>query len=184
MTRWALVAASVGLLITTSWATGPGSPDRIETESREAARSMIVQGRDVAAVAEAVRGAGGEVTHELGIIRAVGARLTPPQLTALSDSPAVRRIYSDSAVRLATGGGGSKTVRDEFSVTSFTNNDGTASWEGAWIEHDVERLLVDAVVQAHHLARRRHELDEVALHDRDRQGPTRDPQAAGPTPSP
>ncbi|MGD2176735.1 MAG: hypothetical protein PVG71_02825, partial [Anaerolineae bacterium] len=37
---------------------------------------MIVQGSDVATVAALVEGIGGEVTHELGIIDAVGARLT------------------------------------------------------------------------------------------------------------
>jgi hypothetical protein len=29
-----------------------------------------------------------------------------------------------------------ETVRDEFSVASFSNNDGTASWQGAWVEDD------------------------------------------------
>ena len=36
--------------------------------------SYIVQGHELTAVAAAVRAAGGEITHELGIIDAVGAR--------------------------------------------------------------------------------------------------------------
>ena len=37
--------------------------------------SVIIQGADAASVAAAVRAVGGEITHELGIIRAVAARL-------------------------------------------------------------------------------------------------------------
>ena len=41
--------------------------------SADGTRSVIVQGADLRAASDAVRGVGGEITHELGIIRAVGA---------------------------------------------------------------------------------------------------------------
>ena len=34
------------------------------------------------------------------------------------------------------GGGGSGNLRDEFNTDSFSNNDGTVSWNGDWIEVD------------------------------------------------
>ncbi len=41
---------------------------------------------------------GGAVTHELGVISAVGARLTPAQRAALEGHEAVARIYDDRPV--------------------------------------------------------------------------------------
>ncbi len=66
------------------------------------AESYIVQARDLAAAAGAVRAAGGEITHELGIIGAVGARLSAEQHARLAETPAVRQIYGDAAVRVST----------------------------------------------------------------------------------
>ncbi len=61
----------------------------------------IVQGHDLAAVAAAVRTAGGEITHELGIIRAVTARLTEAQRQALRSSSGIERIYENRTVTSA-----------------------------------------------------------------------------------
>ncbi len=44
-----------------------------------AAISYIVQGADTATMANAVNDVGGELTHELGIIDAIGAKLTSLQ---------------------------------------------------------------------------------------------------------
>lgn len=57
--------------------------------------SYIVQGTDLAAARAAVRAAGGEVTHELGIIQAVGAELSEAQWKTLRDQDGVRRLYQD-----------------------------------------------------------------------------------------
>ncbi len=50
---------------------------------QEQQASYIVQGKDLITVTNAVRSVGGEITHELGIIRSVGAELTPSQVERL-----------------------------------------------------------------------------------------------------
>ncbi len=92
------LAAIGALLLTGAPAGGP--------LAGEAASSFIVQGRDVATAAEAVRAAGGEVTHELRIIDAVGARLTPAQIAVLEQHEAVTRIYQDREVGIRSTGSG------------------------------------------------------------------------------
>ncbi len=67
------------------------------------ASPFIVQGTDLAAVAAAVKEVGATVTHELKIIRAVGARLTAAQRAALEKHPAVTRIYEDRKVGINAG---------------------------------------------------------------------------------
>ena len=60
--------------------------------------TYIIQGRDLATVAAAVRTAGGAITHELGLIRAVGARLTDAQRHTLRSAPGIARIYENRTV--------------------------------------------------------------------------------------
>ncbi len=62
----------------------------------------IVQGTDLATVVEAVRKVGGELTHELAVIRAVGARLTESQRQALEATSGITRIWEDRPVSLQT----------------------------------------------------------------------------------
>ncbi|WP_294078046.1 S8 family peptidase, partial [Thiolapillus sp.] len=61
-------------------------------------QSVIVQGSDLSAVREAVLSVGGEITHELGIIRSVGAKLTGAQLEKLRTFKQVRKVYENSGV--------------------------------------------------------------------------------------
>ncbi len=112
------------------------APTGADLAPETATVAVIVQGRDLSAVAEAVRQVGGEITHELGIIRAAGAELTAAQRAALEQHAAVTRIYEDRKV--AVDSAPALTVRDELNSASFTNDDGTASWEGGWIENDVQ----------------------------------------------
>jgi serine protease AprX len=63
------------------------------------ATSVIVQGRDMALAAKAVRSVGGRVTHELGIIRAVGAELTPAQLERLKRLNPELRVYANGQAK-------------------------------------------------------------------------------------
>ena len=63
--------------------------------------SVLVQGSDVGTVAAAVRTVGGEVTHELGIINAVGARLTRQQLRRLEATNNSLRIHADRGATVA-----------------------------------------------------------------------------------
>ena len=57
--------------------------------------AYIVQGADIDAVAAAVRAVGAKVTHELGIINAVGAELTDQQAAELESQPIVTRLLED-----------------------------------------------------------------------------------------
>ncbi len=59
--------------------------------------AVIVQGRDLDAAAEAVRSAGGEITHELGIIDAVGARLTGEQRARVAQATGLGVLYEHGA---------------------------------------------------------------------------------------
>ncbi len=65
------------------------------------AQSVIVQAIDSARAASAVRSVGGQVTHELPIIDAVGARMTAAQLEMLQRLPGIRRVYADREVKTA-----------------------------------------------------------------------------------
>ena len=57
-----------------------------------------MQGADLDEVLSAVEKAGGEVTHELRIIRAAGVRLTVEQRELLEADPAITKIWADRAV--------------------------------------------------------------------------------------
>ncbi len=57
--------------------------------------SVMLQGDSADAIREQVEAAGGEITHFLPIIDAVGAQLTRPQLETLRDAPAIHRIIDD-----------------------------------------------------------------------------------------
>ena len=92
-------------------------------------RGYIVQGRDVQAAAAAVRAAGGTVTHELGVIDAVGARLAPAQLDILRHSGVVRRVYAEGTVRASAGCGvaswASPVIHDNKLEWELTNHSAT-----------------------------------------------------------
>jgi hypothetical protein len=81
--------AGLGLLSSLLLAPVPGLS---ETES------VIVQGPDLATAKAAVLDVGGEVTHELGIINAVGAQLTAEQRKAI-EAGGDFRVRSDSKVQ-------------------------------------------------------------------------------------
>ena len=94
------------------------------------AAPVIVQGRDLASAVAAVREAGGEITHELGIIQAVGARLTAEQRAELAASDDVTQLYDDRAVRVASG----KLMRDNFDGLAYDGDAGNTYWSGDWQE--------------------------------------------------
>ncbi len=93
---------------------------------------VIVQARDSATAAAQVQDTGGTVTHMLGIINAVGALLTPMQLAQLNGTAGLR-VYNNHTLQVAVEGI-SETVRDQFDVRLYSNNDGTMSWSGDWIK--------------------------------------------------
>ena len=91
---------------------------------------FIVQGSSADQARTAVLALGGEITHELGIINAVGANLTISQRAALL-AHAGLQLYADSTVDTAAD---TATVRDEFATIAYDNNDGTTDWAGPWVE--------------------------------------------------
>ena len=66
----------------------------------------------MAMAAAAVRQVGGEITHELGIINAVGAEMTAEAVERLSAQRSLR-VYGDRALRTSSASPGSWTVRDD-----------------------------------------------------------------------
>ena len=87
-----LAAAVLGTLAQSDRASAPApAPGRM---------SVIVQAGSLSAAAAAVRATGGEVTHELGIIDAVGAQLTREQAARLAAACAGCRVHEDRVARL------------------------------------------------------------------------------------
>ncbi len=92
-----VAVASLGFMV---WLACAGAPQPSAAPIEEEASPFIVQGTDLATVLEAVRQVGGEVTHELAVIRAVGARLTPSQRAELEALDGIIRIWEDRPVSL------------------------------------------------------------------------------------
>jgi hypothetical protein len=96
---------------------------------------VIVQGQDMSRAAAAAQAHGGEVTHKLGIINAVGARVPESALKGLMKAPGIRAVFPNYPLEIAEGD--TWTVLDAFNTVSYSNNDGTAYWKDRWIENDV-----------------------------------------------
>ncbi len=64
----------------------------------QSASAYIVQASSVEAARKAVEAVGGVVTHDLTIIRAVGATLYPDQVEGLRSQPDVRQVFEDATV--------------------------------------------------------------------------------------
>ncbi len=75
-------------------------------QPEESVEEVIVQAVDFESAAAAVRFVGGELTHELRIIDAVGARLSERQLARVNEVAAVRQVHPNRSV----------SVEDEFAV--------------------------------------------------------------------
>jgi len=80
--------------------------------------SYIIQGSSLADVRALVVRQGGEITHELGVIRAVGATLTPAQVKALRAHAGIQRVYDNGAVEVA-----GKPVKNDDSGSGRGNSD-------------------------------------------------------------
>ncbi len=92
MRRWLIALLVLISASTILFANSLSSPAPQET------RSYIVQADDLETARSAVADAGGTVTHELGIIRAVGATLTSDQLEAVRSADGINRVYEDREV--------------------------------------------------------------------------------------
>jgi len=113
-------------LMAGSLATSP-----VAEETSEA--SYIVQAADMESAAAAVSAVGAEITHELAIIDAVGARLTPAEWAQLEALDGLR-LFQGRSVEVSTTTSAALTVRDEFNSVSYEHNDGMTNWNTNWVE--------------------------------------------------
>ncbi len=95
-----LRGVAVAALCFLVWLGCSGAPQPATAAPEEEAAPFIVQGSDLATVLEAVRRVGGEITHELAVIRAVGARLTESQRAALEALDGITRVWEDRPVSI------------------------------------------------------------------------------------
>ncbi len=75
---------------------------------------------------------GGEVVKELALINAFAAQLPARAVPRLATDASVNWVYLDAPVRSASLI--TETVRDNFDVRAYNNNDGTQPWAGSWTE--------------------------------------------------
>ena len=100
------------------------------TKDAGGAKSVLIIAESSALAMAKVSAAGGNVTHELPILSAVGAELEPISLKILSEDPQIRRIVidSDDATREpARGGTSSDTI-------SWLIQDTGSPSQNAWLE--------------------------------------------------
>jgi serine protease AprX len=106
---------------------------QLAVESPEQTVAVIVQKAETSKRAEElVVQLGGAVTKDLRLINAFAAELSADAARQLAASPGVRWVSLDAPMQSSAVG--DPTVRDEFSVASFNNNNGTNSWAAGWTE--------------------------------------------------
>jgi len=96
-------------------------------------KPYIVQAADLASARAAVESVGGRITHELGIIRAVGADLTAEQQSTLRSLKVVR-LYDDR--RVETAKGKIKPKPNDVVVTNVADDTGHVTLVSADRLHD------------------------------------------------
>jgi hypothetical protein len=74
---------------------------RQEAPAPETTSSFIVQGESLTSVTAIVRSVGGDITHELGVIRSVGAMLTAAEAASLRTHADIRRVYGNGSIEVA-----------------------------------------------------------------------------------
>jgi hypothetical protein len=94
--------------------------------------SYIVEADTTDNAARAVKAAGGEVVSRLGVIDAVEASLTSSQHQAVLAIQGVKQVTPNSPVTTLA----SASVRDNFEIGSFANNNGSHRWFGDWVEQN------------------------------------------------
>lgn len=94
--------------------------------------SFIVQAGNLEASRGSIERVGGEVTHELGIIAGVAARLTTEQVEELRRTAAGVRITANHGVDVAAKGGNGKNSRttDDSLIDSGSGDDSSTSDNG------------------------------------------------------
>ena len=81
--------------------------------------SYVVSGSNIDVVKTALAKIDAEVTHELGLINAAGARLTGQQVRSLQADPGIRQVFKDGGVKTALAHGNEKSGRKKKSFDSI-----------------------------------------------------------------
>jgi serine protease AprX len=106
---------------------------QLATSEPEQQVRVIVHQADRSGQAESlVEKLGGRVINDLKLINAFGAEIQASALSRLAADASVNWVSVDTPMRstsLIT-----DSVRDEFNVRSYANNDGTQPWLNAWTE--------------------------------------------------
>ena len=108
MRRHRAIVIVLGVVVALGIPAGGGAPPEPPGHSSRETRtdrpaSLILQGRSAEDVAAAVRAAGGSVTHDLSIIRAVAADLTAAQLGEALRRGVITRVFPNLEVKTAGG---------------------------------------------------------------------------------
>lgn len=89
---------------------------------------VMLQGSTVAELAELVKKEGGQVTHQLPIINAVGANITEAQLSSITSNPLVTRHITDLAVQREPKASPTQLQCNVAGAIEISVKDNTVSW--------------------------------------------------------
>ena len=110
-TPWARIAGPIlAMIVGCALVTLPTAD-----QADQNASSFIVQATDTATAARLVRDTGGAISHELKIINAVAAELTPSQVSILREADGISTIYGNSTLTVAV----LDTGWDNFGAMSY-----------------------------------------------------------------
>jgi serine protease AprX len=134
-----IILLLTGLIGSTAPATGNAAPSLHPALAETALQNpdqmvrVIVQKLAGAKdVEQKVSQSGGRVLQDLGIINAFSAEMTAEAALELARSGSVRWVSLDAAVKRSSIV--THTKKDEFSVKSYSNNNGTTPWLNSWAE--------------------------------------------------
>ena len=138
------------LILVLTLASGPAAPAPADTraatnvqpellelaaEQPDAQARVIIQKNDPAADIEAaIARLGGKVINDLHLINAVVAEMGAETAVNLAQDFGVRWVSLDAPVVRSQVD--NFTLRDEFNVAAYNNNDGTELWAGDWTEYN------------------------------------------------
>ena len=138
-------AFAIGLLLAVCLERDAPSDGRSVPSAHTMAHAYIVQATSAAAAARAVEHAGGQVTRELAVIRAVGAKLDAGELAALRAARIPQlEVYADSAVAASAAPGSlpetyypSEVAAQQLQVGGITGTGVTVAVvdSGLWSQH-------------------------------------------------
>ncbi len=130
-----------GIVVITALCLLLASPLRnSQINADETRTSYIVQAGSLEQALLAATDVGGNITHELSIINAVGADLSASQVQVLRGMEGVKVLVNGKVSVTSEAQtfvyDDLVTVRDEFLDISYTGSDGDLGWAGPWVEQD------------------------------------------------